>query len=228
MNKALVTAAGPNFSEMLACSEPTFRQFAETHDYDLLIDHNLADSSDRDDTDSRAARWAKVGLLQTALQRGYDLVVWMDADVMITQFDRDIAKDVDPDCFQALVMELFPTRFNPNSGVWAMRKDKMSDRFLEAILAIGQVGTVFADQGAICSALGWEHKKEDDKLTAKPVHFSEYLARTGWLPPEWNPIGMASKWPSRTQHFAGLDNTEKLARMKALYQDMTESGTLKV
>lgn len=213
-------------SEMLACSEPTFQQFADTHGYDLIVERNLNDSADRNDTQARAARWAKVHLLQTTLQ-SHELVVWMDADVMITDFDKDIADDFEPDCFQAFVMEQFPTRFNPNSGVWALRQDPMSDKFLETILNIGQIGTVFADQGAICTALGWEYKKENGVLSAKPVNHSEYLRGTDWLPPEWNPLGLAANWPSRTQHFAGLQNTDRLARMQALRTSLIDSGTLK-
>lgn len=155
MKKALVSAAGPNMQEILACSEPTFEHFADTHGYDLVIDRQLQDHSQHQHPDSKAARWGKIALLEQTI-RSHDLVVWMDADVMIHKFDRDIADDVPHDCFQAFVLELFPHRFNPNSGVWALRQDEESARFLEDVRGIGQLDHSWADQGAICTALGWD------------------------------------------------------------------------
>lgn len=223
--KALVSAAGPNMQEILACSEPTFEQFADIHGYDLVIDRQLRDHSRHQHPRSREGRWGKIALLEATIQ-SHDFVVWMDADVMVHKFDRDIAEDVPTNCFQAFVLELFPHRFNPNSGVWALRQDEESIRFLEAVRGIGQLDHTWADQDAICTALGWDigGKKGGG---AKPVHYSPYLARTGWLPPEWNPLGLASRWPSRTEHFAGMPNEERLPLMQNKLQRLRNSGILR-
>lgn len=227
MSKAIITAAGPNMQPMLDCAEPTFQTFANVHGYELIVDRTIDDSPDRNDDQSRATRWAKVDMMRHALQT-HDLAVWLDADVMITKFDRDIADDIIPTDFQAFVLEQFPTRFNPNSGVWVMRQDPMSQEFLDTIQKIGQVGTIFADQGAICTALGWEVARAEGNrdIIAKPVHPSPFLARTGWLPPEWNPLGMAANWPSRVQHFAGLANEARLPLMQKLHSELLASGEL--
>ncbi|HEX4774535.1 MAG TPA: hypothetical protein VH234_03380 [Candidatus Saccharimonadales bacterium] len=221
MKKLLMTAGGPNMERLLRHSVPTFRRFAETHDYDLVVERDINDAPDRKDPLFRAAQWAKVGLFEKYLPL-YDLVVWMDADVMITKFDKDIADDFNQDCFQAFVLEQFPTRFNPNSGVWAMRQGGESLAFLKAVRSIGQIDHIWTDQAAICIALGREVYKNPDISDpaghVKLVNPSEYLKRTSWLAPEWNPLGLAAKWPSRLQHFAGLSNEERILKMKALSQ----------
>lgn len=228
MSKALVTAAGPNMHEMLACSEPTFEQFAGMHGYELIVEHDVVDSPDRKDSQARAARWAKVGFIRRALEE-HNLVVWMDADAMITKFDRDIADDFETDCFQGFALEQWRHRFNPNSGVWALRQEPMSFEFLDTIVEIGQQ-PIFADQGAICKALGWEitQPEKGSYIYGKPVHPSKFLARTAWLPPEWNPLGMARYSPDpRVKHFAGMPNDQRLQEMRKLYTALVKTGVLK-
>src|SRR5262245_65420996 len=131
MKKALVSAAGSHMAPVLALAAVTFERFAALHDYDLVLDRDFDDSPNRNSLDdaSRAARWRKVALLESLLQ-DYDFVVWFDADVMITRFDRDIESYVPQDCFQAFVLEQYRHRFNPNCGAWAMRNEEMSYRFL--------------------------------------------------------------------------------------------------
>jgi hypothetical protein len=225
MKKALVSAAGSHMAGVLALATVTFKRFAAIHDYDLVIEDNFVDSPTLGDALSRQARWRKIGILESLLP-DYDLVVWFDADVMITQFDRDIAKDVPSGCFQALVLEQYSHRFNPNTGVWAMRNDEMSYRFLRRVREVDSPPH-WSDQAAVCVALGWhveqKFKRSDPskyKTYAKPVHPTEFLPRTGWLKPEWNPVGLASKWPSRTEHFASMSNDERVARMQRLLDEL--------
>jgi hypothetical protein len=207
--KALVSAAGSHMAEVLALAAVTFKQFATQHHYDLVIDEDFVDSPNRGDAASLQARWRKIGLLE-ALLPDYDLVVWFDADVLIKRFDRDIAKDVPSGCFQAFVLEQYPHRFNPNTGVWAMRNDEMSYRFLRRLREVDSPEH-WADQAAVCVALGWHVEKKTKpgdpgkyQTYAQPAHPTEFVPRTGWLPPEWNPVGYAAKWPSRTEHLADL------------------------
>ena len=101
--------------------------------------------------------------------------------MVIKRFDRDIAEDVPPDCFQALVLEQYPHRFNPNCGVWAMRNDEMSYRFLEKIRQV-DAPEQWNEQAAVCVALGWEVEKRIKasdpskyKTYAKPAYPSEFL-----------------------------------------------------
>jgi hypothetical protein len=226
MKKALVSAAGSNMAGVLALAVVTFRHFAALHDYDLVVDTDFIDSAALDDDRNRQAKWRKIALLESLLP-DYDLVVWLDADVMIKRFDRDIAKDVPKGCFQAFVLEHYAHRFNPNTGVWAMRNDEMSYRFLRRVREVDSLDHNWADQAAVCVALGWDiekkYRRSDPskyRTLAKPAHPSEFLPRTGWLTPEWNPVGYASKWPSRAEHFSSVSHEKRIARMQRLLKEL--------
>ena len=117
---------------VLALAAVTFKKFAAIHNYDLVLNNYVADSPELLDPLSQQAKWQKVALLESLLP-DYDLVVWMDADILITRFDKDIAKQVPQDCFQAFVLEQYEDRFNPHTAVWAMRNEEMSYNFLREV-----------------------------------------------------------------------------------------------
>jgi hypothetical protein len=232
MKKALVSAAGSHMAGVLALAAVTFKHFATIHHYDLVLDDNFIDSPTLNDALSKQAKWRKIALLESLLP-DYDLVVWFDADIMIKRFDRDIARDVPRDCFQAFVLEQHSHRFNPNTGVWAMRNDEMSYRFLREVREVDSLDHNWADQAAVCVTLGWQVDKKVKRSDpskyrtyAKPAHPTEFLPRTGWLRPEWNPVGYAAKWPSRTEHFASMSYDKRIAKMQRLLNELVSTKGL--
>jgi hypothetical protein len=229
MSRAIISAAGPTMSDVLDCSQPTFERFAEVHGYELDVRRDIEDHPDYFHPLARAARWGKIALIEEMLDK-HELVLWMDADAMFTQFDRDLADDFPADCFQALTVEQSSTPyrrgFNPNTGVWAMRQDQDSRDFIAHVMQIGQLDAIGGtDQEAVCTTLGWEIRK-DDGYDIKPVNYSPFLKRTGWLPFEWNPLGVAAKWPSRVLHFAGLQNEDRIERMQVELEKLRDNGSL--
>lgn len=219
---------------VLACSEPTFRRYAEIFGYDLLINRQITDGKEYESQETQSARWAKIDCIKSALST-HDVVVWMDADVMITKFDRDIIEDFPETCFHALALELFSYRFNPQTGVWILRRDDMTTDFLAQVEAKSRIPElrdhIWADQAGVSAALGWEVVDKRVSATgrseARPVHFSPYLARTGWLSPEWNPQGFAkSVETARVIHFAGQHNEVRQPKMEALLEKMRREGAL--
>jgi hypothetical protein len=235
MKKALVTAAGAHMAGVLACSEPTFRHYAQTFGYDLFIHRDVQDGEKYDSHESHMSRWAKLDYIKSALKT-HDLVVWMDADVMIIKFDRDIAGDMPVDAFQALALEVFPHRFNPQTGVWILRKDQMTDAFLAQVEANSSLSEIrehaWADQAGVSVALGWEildkRKSFDGRSHARPMNFSPFLKRTGWLSPEWNPQGLTKHITSnRTVHFAGEHNYVRQPKMELILRGLRDEGVIK-
>ena len=163
---------------------PTFRAFGSHWGYtvqavDLPRDGAAADQ------DAQRAKWAKLGLLRSALD-DYDLVLWVDADVLVLRTDEDVADHLLPGDLQALCMEQVPSehRLNPNTGVWLVRREGGRD-FLDLVLRTGPRPGPWADQGAVLAALGWDLGDELHHW-ARPGLGSPYLTRTSWLPTSWN------------------------------------------
>jgi len=183
---AVLTAAGPTMRPLMhAYAVPTFQRFGAEWDYEVRA-VDLDFDGARADGPAQGAKWAKVRLIRQALKE-YSLVLWMDADVLVTRVDEDIADHLHPDHFQGLVLEQVPYehRVNPNTGVWLLRSCEQAFAFLDAVEAAGQQPGPWADQGAVLAALGW--RRGDERYHwAGPGAGTEFLSGTSWLPPGWN------------------------------------------
>ena len=167
---------------------PTFWRFADRFAYDVLPSLLDDDGQSDDRRATNGARWAKLPLLREALE-SYDIVVWLDADVMIRRFDDDIAAHLAPEKFQAFALEQVPQdrRINPNTGVWVMRGGRQAIRFLNTVERAGQQRGPWADQAAVMKVLGWD-RGGSLYHGAGPGVGSPFLRGTGWLPPSWNQL----------------------------------------
>lgn len=197
---------------LLAHSLPTFERYAAAHGYDVHVepidDHvGIADPSAR-----RAARWQKIDLLWASLSR-HRLVLWMDADAMFLRFDRDIADDLPPTCFQGLVLESLPTRTNPNTGVWLLRSGRSASAFLDEVLERGLQEHSWADQATVCAALGW-NLGDHHGHGARWSRSTQHDAGTAWLPVQWNPVGRPVA-DARVLHCAGAPIEDRVGLMVA-------------
>lgn len=182
----VVTAAGPNMRSLLhQFALPTFRLFGNRWGYQVRARDLPRDGTAADEA-AQQAKWAKVTVMREALTE-FPLVLWLDADVLLTRADEDIADHLHPDHFQALALEHVPFehRVNPNTGVWLMRSCPQAFAFLDAVEAAGPQPGPWADQGAVLAALGW-NRGDVRYHWAGPGVGSPFLAGTSWLPPGWN------------------------------------------
>lgn len=217
--KLLLSGADTRMRSLLELSQLTFRRFGREHGYDVETQHWDGVLG------PRRARWRKVELLRAAVQ-AYDIVVWIDADAVICRYDRDITADFVEDCFQGLVLEHCWDRFNPNTGVWVLRRDPRSIDLLEELLAAGPPEHSWSDQAAVCLALGW-HLGDFHGHGAKPMRGSRFLTGTAWLSPEWNPTGLAADCPgARVHHFAGQGLALRRQRVSQLVTALRAAGRL--
>ncbi|HEX7189565.1 MAG TPA: hypothetical protein VF423_15200 [Actinomycetes bacterium] len=183
--RLILTAAGPTMHAVLHdLSLPSFQRYAQRWGYavravDLPSDGSGADAA------AQTAKWAKVRLLREALA-GHEMVLWLDADVLLLRDDEDVADHLLPGDFQALALEQVPAehRVNPNTGVWLLRGPSAVD-FLDQVERLGPQPGPWADQGAVLAALGWD-RGDESYAWARPGRGSPYLTRTSWLPPGWN------------------------------------------
>ena len=183
---AIVTAAGPQMQPVLhELALPSFHRYAEAWGWTVLA-HDLAADGVGQDAGAQRAKWAKVSLLRTALER-HETALWLDADVLLLRTDDDVRRHLRPGAFQAFVLEQVPAehRVNPNTGVWLMRSCSEAFAFLDAVEAAGPQPGPWSDQGAVLAALGWE-RGDARYHWAGPGRGSEHLAATSWLPPGWN------------------------------------------
>ncbi len=144
--KVLLSGAGERMRPLLAL--PTFERFAATYGYRLQVAQ--LDDGDGSRAAVAAPDGAKIALLRAAVEDGHALL-----RLEACRFDRDIASDLSVGSFQGLVLERFPSRVNPNTGVWHLRAEQRSAAFLAAVDEIGLLEHAWTDQAAVCKALGW-------------------------------------------------------------------------
>jgi hypothetical protein len=232
--RLIVTAAGPLMRPVLdECALPSFRRYAARWGYDVHAERLPADGTAADAA-AQQAKWAKITLLRDALQT-YDLVLWLDADILVLRDDEDVAVHLHPRAFQALVLEQVPSehRLNPNTGVWVLRAVPAT-AFLDAVLAAGPQPGPWADQGAVLLALGWD-RGDERYHWARPGLGSDFLAGTSWLPPGWNQPYVAGRTAAESYnsdaasyadrptvprphalHFMGMTPSARLRHMRAV------------
>lgn len=202
----IVTAAGPQMRRILhELALPTFHRFARRWEYAVLAEDLCTDGVGAD-PGAQQAKWAKIRLLREALA-AFPLALWLDADVLLTRDDEDIASHLHPDHFQALVMEQVPFehRVNPNTGVWLMRSCPAAFAFLDAVRTAGPQPGPWADQGAVLAALDWDRGDERYYWAARVAATSSSPARAGSLPAGISPISLAA--PKRTRSTAAPSPT---------------------
>ncbi len=183
---AIVTGAGPQMRRVLhELALPSFHRYAVQWGWTVLA-HDLATDGSGADPHAQRAKWAKIGLLREAL-RSHPLVLWLDADVLLTRTDEDVTSHLHPDAFQALALEQVPHehRINPNTGVWLLRSGARATAFLDDVERAGPQPGPWSDQGAVLAALGW-HRGDERYHWARPGSSTEHLDGTSWLPPGWN------------------------------------------
>jgi hypothetical protein len=214
----------------MSLAEPTWKAFALLHGWEVrALREHPAGSVSREE-----AKAFKLTAIEQALREA-NLVLWLDADAMIVDPSVDIAGFLYATDFQGLVLEHFATRFNPNTGVWLLRSEPETFRFLDAVrAAVVPERYVWVDQARVMKALGWQ--LEPMPHGVKPVHPSQFLARTGWLAPEWNVISEKQminlNAPTRIRHFAGrpqrrehmAEQLSELVRLTTVHPDLLDDS----
>lgn len=134
--KALTSFAyGNDFVDLLQISLPTFYEYANYHNYDLIIPsyHSVVSWCFEYGWDiNRPISWLKIPIIKKLLNN-YDIVQWIDADIIIHKIDLDITKDfINSKHIHALIEhQVFNEGLVPNAGVWSLKRD--ANKFLEAI-----------------------------------------------------------------------------------------------
>ena len=124
MNKCL-TSFGYGFQEdNFKKSSPLFLEYAQKHGYDYFVPNLESFSKWRKENPDKCYAWLKLPLLSDLLSR-YDLVLWLDADIVIMDNTTDILSKAGQSPM-SMVVHRVKKGWHPNTGVWLLRKEAKS------------------------------------------------------------------------------------------------------
>jgi hypothetical protein len=189
--KAIVSlGCGPQ-SRLLGLAARSFRPYAACHGYALELRTEVLDRS-------RPAPWSKVVLLRE-LAASYDLLLWLDADLVIVDRTLDIACELEDGRFLYLAEHATAEGRMPNSGVMLLRGGAPTIDFLDEVYAQEDlVEHRWWENAAICRLLGYELDP------VGPVSPTPLLSeRTKLISTRWNSIPDAPASKPRIRHYPG-------------------------
>jgi hypothetical protein len=191
--------AGPQ-QRLLRLARRTIEPYAQRYGYDVELHTELVDHS-------RPAPWSKI-LIMRALVERYDLVVWLDADLVIVDQGVDLATELENERFLYLVEHRHEGWRMPNTGVMLLRGGAESARFLDAAWSLTRyVEHRWWENAAVCELLGYGLDPP------RPVRDTPLLAGTKFISPRWNSIIDAPARRARIRHFPGYSIRARTALM---------------
>lgn len=207
MRRVLTSFGFGSHHAMLRIAVPTFSDYAARHGYDLFVPAKPPEGFDR------PASWAKVLLIASLVERGYEEVLWLDADVVVRRFDRDIADDCGPEPMHMVVHETDDGSV-PNCGVWFVRASAAG--FLSQVW--NRTGSrregAWWEQAAVIACLGGDPDAEKVSVPSGPLW--------GQLPYEWNPHARDARGiPNASRFFHATTLHDRAAAMRRAIGDPT-------
>jgi hypothetical protein len=185
LRKAIVTFGVGGSRPLLDISLPTFRRYADAHGYELVIGEPPASAN---------VSWRKLPLLIELFREGYDALVWIDADIVVLRYDRDILDD-SPHPLGLVVHEV-PEGKVPNCGLMVLRWPLGIAPLVtaQAVAEARQAGgrpfrrAEWWEQAAIIEALGGDPDADMvDVPQGAQLATGTPLRAWGGLPYVWNP-----------------------------------------
>jgi hypothetical protein len=201
MKKVIVSlGAGPQ-SRLLRIAARSFGRYAARHDYELALHTETVDPT-------RPAPWSKVGLLRR-LAATHDLLLWLDADLVIVDTSLDIAVELEQGRFLYMVEHHTPAGIMPNSGVMLLRGGAETIAFLDEVYAQEDlVNHRWWENAAICRLLGY--RLDPVELESPTPLLTEH---TKLISPRWNSIRDAPAPNPRIRHYPGYSLKVRAAFM---------------
>jgi hypothetical protein len=97
--------------------------------------HNMSLRFDDNPVLERPIAWHRIKFIPKLFAEGFDFVVWMDADAVITRFNVDVRSIIKPDKDLYMVQHEYNGKDDPipNSGFLVIRNTSWSKKLLEEI-----------------------------------------------------------------------------------------------
>ncbi len=201
MRKALVSIGSGPQTRLLGLAARSFRPYAARHGYELVLRTQAVDPT-------RPAPWSKIALLR-GLAADYDLLLWLDADLVIVDRSLDIACELEDDRFLYLVEHATKEGRMPNSGVMLLRGGEQTIAFLDDVYAQEDlIRHRWWENAAICRLLGYQL---DPVGPGTPTPLM--TRHTKLISPRWNSIPDAPAPNPRIRHYPGYSLKVRAAFM---------------
>jgi hypothetical protein len=201
MKKAIVSLGTGRQSRLLALAARSFGRYAKRHNYSLELRTETLDRS-------RPAPWSKIALLR-GLADTHDLLLWLDADLVIVDSSLDIASELEGDRFLYLVEHHTKEGRMPNSGVMLLRGGPQTVSFLDDVYAQEDlIEHRWWENAAICRLLGYTL---DPIGPGSPTPLLR--EQTKLISPRWNSIPDAPAPKPRIRHYPGYSLKTRAALM---------------
>lgn len=201
MSKAIVSLGTSRQAALLRIASRSFRRYASRHGYELELHTEIVDPT-------RPAPWSKIVLLRR-LAETHELVLWLDADLVIVDGSRDIADELEQGRFLYLVEHHTQEGSMPNSGVMLLRGGADTVAFLDEVYAQEDlVEHRWWENAAICRLLGY---RLDPLALESPTPL--LTEHTKLISPRWNSIRNAPAPNPRIRHYPGYSLKVRAAFM---------------
>jgi glycosyl transferase family (putative galactosyltransferase) len=198
--KALCSIGTGPQARLLRLARRSFEPYARRHGYELQL---LTEPYEH----TRPVPWSKVALIRDLLPR-YDVILWLDADVVIVDPYEDIAARREPDRFLALVEHHYDGQRFPNTGVLLFGAGAEAAAFLDELWAADDYAEHrWWENAAVLDLLGYDVERPN------PVRQSAWRDRTQFLPNEWNSTVHDPASHPRFRHYPGYSVARRSALM---------------
>lgn len=170
-------ATGRGYRSLLSRSALSFERYAERWGWDLVL-------SSEDTAEGRPAPWGKVPFIRSLLDE-YEWVLWLDADVVITDLDADISDVVRGDKDLYVVEHRWLDQYTVSSGVMLMRSsDWMRSLLNHTWSKTEYIDHPWREKAGMLDLLGYALDP------ARMVRPTKWLTRTQFIDGRWNDIGL--------------------------------------
>ena len=178
MTKKILTSFGfGEHSKFLEVAAPSFYNYAATHTYDCFFP---TENFFNEKTKKYPYSWWKLELIKDLLLK-YDIVLWLDSDVLICNSSEDISKHLQPKDHMGLVIHEVPVGHIPNCGIWILNKESLQwiDELWNYDHFVRSDG--WWEQAAMMYKLGLN---PDENVVSLPEKFNLPFTKLDYL---WNP-----------------------------------------
>jgi hypothetical protein len=201
VSKVIVSLGSGPQSRLLRIAARSFRRYAHRHGYELALHTETVDAT-------RPAPWSKVVLLRELAAR-HELLLWLDADLVIVNGSLDIAGELEEGRFLYMVEHQTKAGRMPNSGVMLLRGGDETIAFLDEVHAqTDLVSHRWWENAAICRLLGY--RLDPVGLDTPTRLLTEY---TKLISPRWNSIPDAPAAHPYIRHYPGYSLKVRAAFM---------------